>query len=153
MLLLMLVTVFAEGTGSCTELFSEMETQTKRLFGLDSQDSKSKKVFYPHTDVSETKEYYQVTVEVPGIDVKEIKVETENHTLLISGEKKQQTEEKDKDKKTSYQECRYGEFKREFLLPEDALIEKVQAKCHHNILYITIPRKPSDRKAIPIQTM
>lgn len=86
---------------------------------------------------------------MPGIVVKDIKVETENRNLYIFDKKKRVAEEKDQ--KTHRKECCYGEFKRELELPEDALIEGVQATCKENVLSITIPRKPSDRKTIPIQ--
>jgi HSP20 family molecular chaperone IbpA len=124
------------------------------MFGIcdskDSQDKKLKRAFYPRMDYSETKTHYCIVIEVPGIAVKDIKIETENRNLYISGEKKQVIEEKDH--KHHHQECHYGEFKRELSLPEDALIEGIQATCKENVLSITIPRKPSDRKVIAIQT-
>ena len=103
----------------------------------------------PRTDFSETKTHYRITMEVPGITVKDIKIEIEHRVLYISGEKKNQTEEKDQ--KHHRQECFYGEFKRELVLPDDALTEGIQAICKEHVLVIMIPRKPSDRKAIPIQ--
>lgn len=123
------------------------------MFGIcddQGKDKNIKRVFYPRMDFSETKTHYKLVIEVPGIAVKDIKVETENRNLYISGEKKQITEEKDH--KHLHQECRYGEFKRELLLPEDALVDGIQATCKENVLSITIPRKPSDRKVIQIQT-
>ena len=146
MFLSMTALIFAECGAKEDSLFCS-------VFGVcDTQDKdkKPKQVFCPRMDFSESKTQYKITIEVPGIAVKDIKVETENRVLYISGEKKQQIDEKDQ--KTHRQECRYGEFKRELLLPEDAIVENIQAKCEHNMLYITIPRKPSDRKAIPIQT-
>jgi len=138
----------------CAECITKEDSLLCNVFGLcDTQDKdkKLKPVFCPRMDFSETKTQYKLTIEVPGIAVKDIKVETENHVLYISGEKKQQLDEKDQ--KTYRQECRYGEFRRELSLPEDAIVESIQAKCEHNMLYITIPRKPSDRKTIAIQTV
>ncbi len=116
----------------------------------DEQGKPAKRAFLSRLDFSETKTHYRIAIEVPGIAVKDIKVETENRNLYISGEKKQVAE--DKDQKNHHQECRYGEFKRELLLPEDALVDGIQATCKEHVLSITIPRKPSDRKVIPIQT-
>lgn len=138
---------------ACAEAVTQPESFFCSMFGgCDVQDGKGKSVkraFFPRLDFSETRTHYRIAVEVPGIAVKDIKVETENRNLYISGEKKQMVE--DKDQKNYHQECRYGEFKRELLLPEDALIDGIQATCKEHVLSIMIPRKPSDRKTIPIQ--
>lgn len=123
------------------------------LFGIntDGEDGKKiKRAFLPRMDSSETKTHYRITIEVPGIVVKDIKIEVEHRVLYISGEKKHQTEEKDQ--KHHRQECLYGEFKQELALPDDALTDGIQATCKEHVLVILIPKKPSDRKVIPVQT-
>lgn len=145
MFLLMLSAVCAEQTAKQDSLFCNM-------FGIcDIEDGKKlKRAFLPRMDSSETKTHYRIALEIPGIAVKDIKVETEHRVLYISGEKKQQIDEKDQ--KQHRKECLYGEFKREFVLPEDALTEGIQATCKEHVLTILIPKKPSDRKTIAIQT-
>lgn len=145
MFLLMLSAVCSEQTAKQDNLFCNM-------FGLcDIEDGKEiKRAFLPRMDSSETKTHYRITLEIPGIAVKDIKVETEHRVLYISGEKKQQIDEKDQ--KQHRKECLYGEFKRVLALPEDALTEGIQATCKEHVLTIMIPRKPSDRKTIAIQT-
>lgn len=145
MFLLLLSAVCVEPTPKQDGLFCSM-------FGMcEEEDAKKiKRVFFPRMDSSETKTHYLITLEVPGIAVKDIKVETEHRVLYISGEKKRQIDEKDQ--KQHRKECLYGEFKRELALPEDALTDGIQATCKEHVLTIMIPKKPSDRKSIVIQT-
>ena len=51
----------------------------------------------PAINVAETKDAYEVTAELPGVDEKDIKVSLDQNQLVISGEKKAEstTEEKD----------------------------------------------------------
>jgi hypothetical protein len=50
----------------------------------------------PTLDLGATDKAYTVSAEVPGVDEKDVKVEIAKDTLTIRGEKKQETEEKDK---------------------------------------------------------
>ena len=82
---------------------------------------------------------YAISVEVPGVDEKDVKIELANNTLTIGGEKKQEKEEKEKN---FYRvERSYGSFQRVLSLPEDADQEKIQATFKKGVLRITVPRK------------
>ena len=50
----------------------------------------------PTLDLSASDKEYTVTVEIPGVDQMDIKIEIVNDTLTIHGEKKQEKEEKQK---------------------------------------------------------
>ena len=47
----------------------------------------------PTLDVGATDREYTISVELPGVDQKDVQLEVVNDTLLIKGEKKQETEE------------------------------------------------------------
>lgn len=94
----------------------------------------------PTVDISATDKEYTITMEVPGVDEKDVKLELINDALIISGEKKQEKEEKDKN--FYCMERSYGTFQRTLSLPKDAVQEKIQASFKRGILKIHIPRKP-----------
>lgn len=107
----------------------------------------------PTLDISAGDTEYAITVEVPGVDEKDIQLELVNDTLNIRGEKKQEKEEKDKDF------CRiersYGSFHRVLSLPEDADQDGIQAVFKNGVMKITIPRKAlpqAETKKIAIKT-
>jgi HSP20 family protein len=107
----------------------------------------------PTLDLGATDKEYTICVEVPGVDGKDVKVEIANDTLTIRGEKKQETEEKEKN---YYRMQRsYGSFQRVLSLPEDADQDGVSATFKKGFLTITMPRKAvpqADVRQIQIQS-
>ncbi|MDX9786683.1 MAG: Hsp20/alpha crystallin family protein [Desulfobacterales bacterium] len=96
-------------------------------------------ILKPTLDIGSTEKEYAVTVEVPGVDEKDIKLELSDNTLTIRGEKKREQEEKEKD---YYRlERSYGSFQRILSLPDDADQDNIQAGFKKGVLTITIPRK------------
>ncbi|HEX9806657.1 MAG TPA: Hsp20/alpha crystallin family protein [Alteraurantiacibacter sp.] len=98
----------------------------------------------PAIEMTETDKAYKINVEVPGIPASEIEVEAEKGLLVISGEKKEEREEKERDCVRS--ERSYGAFERRIALPRDADLDAIEAKASDGVLTITVAR---DRKAAP----
>ena len=93
----------------------------------------------PTLDIGATDKEYAISVEIPGVDQKDIKLEIVGSTLTISGEKKQ---EKEKNEKGYYRvERAYGSFKRVLSLPEDADQNSIKANFKKGVLEITLPKK------------
>lgn len=93
----------------------------------------------PKLDIGVTDEEYSISVEVPGVSEKEIKVELEDNTMIVRGEKNQKKEEKNKNYYCV--ERSYGSFQRVLSLPEDAAKDDIQASFKNGILTIKMPRK------------
>ena len=51
----------------------------------------------PAINVAETKDAFEVTAELPGVDEKDIKVSLDSNQLVISGEKKAESTKEEKD--------------------------------------------------------
>ncbi len=69
----------------------------------------------PSMDISETKDNLLVKVEVPGMDQKDIRISLQENLLTITGEKRQEKEEKDE--RYHRVERSYGVFTRGLRLP------------------------------------
>jgi HSP20 family protein len=93
----------------------------------------------PTLDIGANDREYTISVEVPGVDQKDVKIEITNNTLTIRGEKKQETEEKEKN--FYRMERSYGSFQRTLSLPEDADQGKINATFKNGVLTVTMPRK------------
>lgn len=107
----------------------------------------------PTLDLGATEKEYIITVEIPGVDEKNVKLEIANDTLTIRGEKKQEKEEKEKN--YYRMERSYGSFQRVLSLPEDADQDGVEASFSKGILTVTLPRKAlpkSDVKRIEVKS-
>lgn len=93
----------------------------------------------PSLDVSETDDEYTITVEVPGVEEKDLRLELADDTLTIAGEKKLEKEEK---KKNYYRmERSYGSFQRQLSLPDDADQDSIEASFKNGVLTIRLARK------------
>lgn len=93
----------------------------------------------PTLDLGASEKEYTITVEIPGVDEKDVKLEIANDTLTIRGEKKQEKEEHEKN--YYRMERSYGSFQRVLSLPEDVNQDGVKASFKNGILTVTLPRK------------
>ncbi|MFH2092891.1 MAG: Hsp20/alpha crystallin family protein [Pseudomonadota bacterium] len=111
------------------------------LFGYDKKlmEGMAGSMIKPSLDLGATQKEYSVSVEIPGVEEKDVRLEITGDTLTISGEKKQLAEEKGRH--YYRMERSYGSFQRVLSLPEDADQDGVRAVFKKGILKITIPRK------------
>ena len=94
----------------------------------------------PAISVAETKNAYEVTAELPGVDEKDIKVSLDQNQLVISGEKKAESTKEEKD--WHVEERSYGTFYRSMSLPFEPEDGAVDAHFDKGVLHFTI-RKPT----------
>jgi len=107
------------------------------------------RMWAPNVDVSETKDNIIVTAEIPGMTKDDIKVTFNENTLTLSGEKKQEKEEKDADYHRI--ERSYGSFTRSFDLPTTVQFDKIKANYKDGVLQVTMPKSEEVKpKEIPI---
>lgn len=90
----------------------------------------------PKVEVKENAKSYTVTVELPGLDENDVKVQLDDDVLTISGEKKVEKT----DDKTHYSERSYGSFTRAFTLPADADRNGVAATFAKGVLALEIAK-------------
>jgi len=88
----------------------------------------------PKVEVQENGKTYTVTVELPGVEQKDVKVLVEDDVLTISGEKHVERT----DEKTHYSERSYGSFTRAFTLPSDADRNDISANFANGVLTLRI---------------
>ena len=104
----------------------------------------------PRMNVSELADKVEVSVELPGLDRKDIKIELAGDVLTVSGEKKDEREEKGRDFRLI--ERSYGAFSRSIELP-GVDPAKIEATMDNGVLKITAPRSESSRsRTIEVKT-
>jgi HSP20 family protein len=122
-------------------------------FGRERNPATQSNWLKPTLDIAASDQEYSISVELPGVDEKEVQLELDNDTLKIKGDKRQ---EKEKKEKNYYRmERSYGSFQRTLSLPEDADQDKINAVYKKGIMEITIPRKAipkTEVKQIEIKT-
>ena len=100
----------------------------------------------PLVDISEDDKEYLIKAELPEVKKEDVKVTAEEGTLTITGERKFEKEEKGK-KYHRVERC-YGNFVRNFSLPDDVSPAKVSAEFKDGLLSVHLVK---DKKAKPQQ--
>jgi len=89
---------------------------------------------YSASSMKENDKAYLISIDLPGMDKKDISIETSGNRLIISGERKEESENKEGSKKS------YRQFNQSFSLPEDANLEAISAASTNGVLKITVPK-------------
>ena len=96
------------------------------------------------SEVTEDDKAYRISVEVPGMEEKDIALSVTDSSLTIKGEKKSEKEESKKD--YHYSERSYGAFRRSFALPEDVDAGKIEASMKSGVLTVVLPKSAEAQK-------
>lgn len=106
--------------------------------------------FKPKIDIIENESGFKVFVELPGVNKSEVSVSVnEDRVLNIKGEK---AEIKSENLTLLMNERKFGEFSRSLQLPEEADIEKIEAKFLNGILELIINKvEPVKPKVIEVK--
>lgn len=120
-----------------------------RFFGDLSFPSLSDSDFHiPATDISETKESYCITTELPGIKKEDIKLSLHDGLLTIEAETKSESNAEGENKSLR-RERRYGKFLRRFTLGPLANENSVDAKFENGLLTVSIPKSAPPAQPTP----
>jgi HSP20 family protein len=94
----------------------------------------------PAVDVFEKDDKFVVKAELPGMKEEDINVSVVGDTLTIKGERKVESEVKEKD--YYYCERSYGSFSRSLALPSNIDAGKIEANYEDGVLEISLPKIP-----------
>lgn len=92
----------------------------------------------PSMDVYETDEKIVATVELPGIDPKDVEVQVEDSTLTVSGSREFSSEVEEEHYHRI--ERRYGSFSRAIALPQTVDTDRVEARFDKGVLMVEVPK-------------
>lgn len=91
------------------------------------------------TDIKETDTGYELAIELPGFDKKDVKVSMDNGYLLIEAERKSEKEDKQSSKYIK-RERYYGMLKRSFYVG-DVNIHDVKGNFTDGVLKLEVPKE------------
>jgi len=130
--------------------FREMNTMIRRmndfLGDIDFNTRPESGGFLPAVDISEDEKNIYMNIELPGVKKDDVKIKVmDDNVLVVSGEKKREVKEEDKDRSYLRIERSYGEFTRSFVLPENVNKDKIDAKYDNGMLHLTIEKKEPEK--------
>ncbi len=128
----------ASGNGILA-LRKEMDRLFDRLWDRDWMDvAQLAEGWLPPLDVIENDQNIIVTVDVPGMEAKDVHVTVRENLLILRGEKRAESERKDE--KSYRMERSFGSFTRHVALPVPVDATKVNATVHNGVLKVTLPK-------------
>lgn len=102
-------------------------------------------------DLYETNENFVIQSTIAGVKPENLDITIENDMVTIGGER-QKTTTSEEPGKFYYQECYWGSFSRQVILPEEVDGSKAEAKIKEGVLTLTIPKlKTVKKKKISVQ--
>lgn len=128
-------------------LFDEM----LRGFPFEEGNGVLTSAWVPACDVFESQNEIKVVLELAGVRPEDVQITLENNTLSISGEKRQDAEEKTQ--RVHRYERSYGRFERSFLLPATVDVDQIDARYGDGLLTVVIPKAEKARpRQIEVKT-
>ena len=93
----------------------------------------------PDVNVIENHEDFRIELAAPGLERKDFKVEVQDGVLSVSAEKEE--EKKEEDKNFRRREFSFSSFSRSFVLPDNLMADRIDAKYENGILKLTLPKQ------------
>jgi HSP20 family protein len=122
-----------------------------RLPSFGQADSMLKGDWVPAVDIEEQPEQFVISVEVPGIDPKDIEVTAQDGVLTIKGERQFKEEKHSHGMRTV--ERSYGRFTRSFSLPSNVATKSIKADSKQGVLHINLPKvEPRKPERIKVES-
>lgn len=148
------VSVYRNRPNSLWDFMNEFERAFDTAWsGKDSEGQlTSGMVFNPAVDVDEEENHYLISVDLPGVKEKDIKVDVHLGQLTISGERSFESKKKDKNEGRFYERS-FGKFKRSFSLPTEVDADQIQARFENGVLEVYVPKAAKAQpKSIKIES-
>jgi HSP20 family protein len=116
-----------------------IQDEMNQVFGRARQgQGGGGRVWAPALDISERKDAYVVTVEVPGVSPDDLDITLEDGLLTIQGER--QFTQESTEQQFHRVERRYGSFRRSITLPSQVQADAIEASFENGVLEVVVPK-------------
>jgi HSP20 family protein len=126
---------------SAQDEMAQMSPMLAHALGLHTQQGNGRAAttaWAPAVDISERKDAYLVTVELPGMTAEDLDITMEDGLLTIQGERQFTAESSEQ--QFHRVERRYGAFRRSITLPAHVMAEQIEASFEDGVLQILVPK-------------
>ena len=124
---------------SAQDEMAQMSPMLAHALGLHAQQGSGQTTAWaPALDISERKDAYLVTVELPGMKAEDLDITMEDGLLTIQGERQFTSESSEQ--QFHRVERRYGAFRRSITLPSHVEADKIEASAQDGVLQVLVPK-------------
>ena len=130
------------------EEFQAMREKMERMFNESHNrfklspffDDNSKSIMLPETDLQDEGDHYLVSMNIPGADETEIKVDLKGDTLIVNAQTKMSHSEKNKNSFLRMERS-LGSFQRSMTLPGPVDAGGMKTEYENGVITIILPKK------------
>jgi HSP20 family protein len=126
---------------SAQDEMAQMSPMLAHALGLHAHQGSGRAettAWAPALDISERKDAYLVTVELPGVDADDLDITMEDGLLTIQGER--HFAHDSSEQQFHRVERRYGAFRRSITLPAHVMADGIEASAENGVLQILVPK-------------
>ena len=118
--------------------FDDVDRMISQAF-LHPLETEHESVFFsPFMNVNESDLEYTVSLDLPGVDKKDVEVNLKENIVTVIGERK--NSHRGKDNACIWQETSHGTFQRSFELSNPVKEDKIKANFKNGVLNLTLPK-------------
>jgi len=134
--------------------FNRLQQQMRRLMEdmvhqLSPRFLLDQRVWYPQMDIMETPQAFVILADASGLKKNEIQVTIKKNLVHLYGRRERPFTPETL--RFLQMEIEYGSFERVFQLPAIIDEDKIEVRYQDGLLTITLPKKPTPTKPIPIK--
>eukprot|EP00899_Mesostigma_viride_P018135 jgi/Mesvir1/26322/Mv22502-RA.1 len=122
--------------------FAEWPTTFARDMDWPLGETRTMRNLKAAVDVIERPDSYIFRADMPGMKKENVRVHLDGRTLSIGGERTR--EEVREDERFHLVERTLGRFERQFKLPPNADVDKIDARCEDGVLTVHVPKRPGE---------
>ena len=128
-------------------VISQLQQDINRVFGNlnDSESSSATAQWSPAVDIREYHDRFQLLLDVPGVEPKDVEITLDNSVLTVSGTRLEEEVVGSSGSEQPQQqriERPLGRFYRRFILPDTVDAQNVNASGRQGVLEIVIRKQP-----------
>ena len=130
--------------------FDDVDQMLSQAFSYPLETAHESQSFSPFINVNESDIEYTVSMDLPGVEKKDLKVNISEGMMTVIGERKSSIPAKDN--LCILQEISHGTFQRSFELSNAVQEDKIKARFKNGVLNLRIPKaeevKPAVKKIV-----
>ena len=126
--------------------FDDVDHMISQTFSLPLETKHDSRFFSPFMNVNELDLEYTVSMDLPGVEKKDVEVSMSEGVVTVIGKRKNSQQEKDNS--CIWKETSRGTFQRSFELSNTVQEDKIKAKFDNGVLNLTIPKAEDVKLAV-----
>ena len=126
--------------------FDDVDRMISQEFSHPLETEHESRSCSPSMNVNESDLEYTVSIDLPGIDKKDVEVNLSEGVVTVIGERK--NSQNVKDNSCILQETSHGTFRRSFELSNAVMVDKIKARFKNGVLNLIIPKAKEVKQAV-----